>query len=493
MPWDESRAGVASAVRRWKRIAEMRFRGGHNVLLQGRPDGTVEVMPEPERLFLPLRSERFEFDNLCVTGGQEVGPGDVLATDSGNFDVPLLAPRAGRVCLEKAKNHVVLEQIKGPSTQDELNGRDIQHVQRKLGTAAAKRAALVRLGAWQYFHEAHTGEVPDPTDTPQAVLVSTASLEPFLVRGDAQLRARLLNFTRGLEHLQSLLEYQPIYFVIPGVRSEFADLVRNHIRGYAWVKLIEIPPVYPYDDFAILARALELPRSKGPVWAVRTEGMLAVDRALTLGKPCLTRVISIGGTGVVSPAHVEVMTGYPLKTIMDKYVFEPNRRVIDGGILTGKVFDAETLGISTECRGITVLPEHTEREFLGFVRPGFDRSSYSTCFLSVLTHRIRERLTTAMRGEVRPCVSCNFCEDVCPAGISPHLIHKYLYRDLIEEAAQARVDLCVECGLCSYVCPSKIDLRAQFTEARTLIEEERREAQAIADKSAQETTEERSE
>lgn len=471
----------------------MRFRGGHNVLLQGRPVGTVQVMPEPERLFLPVQSERLQFSDLRVTEGQEVDAGDVLATDPDNFDVPLLAPRAGRVRLERAKDHIVLEQIKGPPTQDVLNGRDIQHVQRKLGTAAAKREELMRLGAWQFFYEAHTGKVPDPADTPQAVIVSTASLEPFVVRGDAQLQARLLNFTRGLEHLQSLLEYQPIYFVIPGVRSEFADLVRNHIRGYAWVKLIEIPPVYPYDDFAILARALELPRSKEPVWAVRTEGMLAVDRALTLGQPCLTRVISIGGTGVVSPAHIEVVTGYPLKAIIDKYVFEPNRRIIDGGILTGKVFDAEALGISTECRGITVLPELTEREFLGFVRPGFDRSSYSTCFLSALTHRIRERLTTAMRGEVRPCVSCNFCEDVCPAGISPHLIHKYLYRDLIEEAAHARVDLCVECGLCSYVCPSKIDLRAQFTEARALIEEEKREAKANADKSAEETTEEKNE
>ncbi len=466
----------------------MRFRGGHNVLLQGRPDGTVQAMPEPERLFLPLQSERLRFSDLHVTEGQKVEAGDVLATDPDNFDVPLLAPRAGNVRLEKAKDHIVLEQIKGPPTQDELNGRDIQHVQREFGTAAAKRAALVKLGAWQFFYDAHTGAVPDPGETPQAVIVSTASLEPFVVRGDAQLQARLLNFTRGLEHLQSFLEYQPIYFVIPGVRSEFADLVRNHIRGYAWVKLIEIPLVYPYDDFAILARALELPSGKGPVWGVRTEGMLAVDRTLTLNKPCLSRIISIGGTGVVSPAHIEVMTGYPLKAIIDKYVFEPNRRIIDGGILTGKAFAADALGIGTECRGITVLPELTEREFLGFVRPGFDRSSYSTCFLSSLMYRVRERFTTAMRGELRPCISCNFCEDVCPAGISPHLIHKYLYRDLIEEAAYARVDLCVECGLCSYVCPSKIDLRAQFTEAIKLIAEEA--AEASKEKSVEEPTQE---
>ena len=67
---------------------------------------------------------------------------------------------------------------------------------------------------------------------PQAIIASALSLEPFSARGDAQLHNRLLNFTRGLEQLQSLLEYQPIYLVIPDIKSEFANLIRNHIRGY---------------------------------------------------------------------------------------------------------------------------------------------------------------------------------------------------------------------------------------------------------------------
>ena len=57
----------------------------------------------------------------------------------------------------------------------------------------------------------------------------------------------------------------------------------------------------------------------------------------------------------------------------------------------------------------------------------------------------------------------------------PYLIHKYLYRDLIEEADSARVDLCIECGLCSFVCPSKIELRKQFIEVKELIAKEKEE------------------
>jgi len=453
----------------------MKFRGGHNILLLGRPDGVVRVMPEPEVLYIPLRSRRFVFSEVLIKDGQRVNNGDTLAKDPDNYGVRLLSPRAGVVRLNKVEDHIVLEEVAKHEEHVDISKEELSHIEREMGSAGIKRYRLNVLGAWQFFYDAHTGALPDPLGTPQAIIVSTLSLEPFLARGDVQLHKRLSHFTRGLEQLQSLLEYQPIYLVLPDIKSEFANLIRNHIRGHAWAKMVEIPLTYPYDDFSILARKLGLNRSAEPVWAVRTEGVLAVDRALTLSKPCLVRIVSIGGTGVNSPTHIKVMPGYPIQMIRDKYVFEPFARMINGGILTGELLGTEALGIDTECRGITILPELKDREFLGFIRPGWDRNCYAACYLSSLRERFSERFTTGLRGEGRPCISCSFCEEVCPAGIIPHLMHKYLYRDLIEEVEQARVDLCIECGLCSFVCPSKIDLVRQFIDAKGLIEQEKEE------------------
>jgi len=453
----------------------MRFRGGYNILLKGKPERSISVMPEPDVLYLPLRSRRFAFNELCVKDGEKVNGGDVLAKDTDNYGVPLLSPRTGLVRIGEKEGHIVLDKVAKVGERADIAKGEMEHIEQEMGAAGIKRYKLLTLGAWQFFYDAYTGKLPDPLGTAQAIIVSTVSLEPFLVRGDVQLHKRLLSFTRGLEQLQSLLEYQPIYLVMPEIKSEFANLVRNHIRGYAWVKMLEIPLTYPYDDFSILARRLGLKRAKGPVWGVRAEGVLAVDRALTLTKPCTVRIISIGGIGVHGPTHIKVMPGYPMKEIRERYVFEPDARVIDGGILTGRTVSEETLGVDVECRGLTVLPDREEREFLGFVRPGWDRSCYAPCFLSALRKEFRERFTTAVRGEGRPCVSCGYCDEVCPAGIMPSLIHKYLYRDLIEEADEARVDLCVECGLCSYVCPSKIDIRTQLIEAKDLIAKEKEE------------------
>ena len=453
----------------------MNFRGGYNVQLKGKPAGTVRAMPEPKTLFLPLHSERFNFTDIRVKNGQKVSGGDVLASDPDNYAVPLLAPRTGTVHIEELEGHIVLKDIARLAEHADIAEKEMLHVERKMGASGIKRYKLLSLGAWQFFYDAFTGALPDPLGTPQAIIVSTLSLEPFLTRGDVQIHKRLLNFTRGLEHLQSLLEYQPIYLVLPNITSEFANLIRNQIRGYASVKMLEVPLKYPYDHFTILARRLNLKSDSGPVWAVRTEGVLAVDRALTLTKPCTVRIVSIGGMGINSPTHMKVIPGYPIKKIRESYIFEPAPRIINGGILTGKMLTADTLGVDTECRGITVLRELQEREFLGFIRPGWSRHSYSNCYLSSLRKNFREELTTGLRGELRPCISCNFCEEVCPAGIMPYLIHKYLYADLIEEVEQARVDLCVECGLCSYVCPSKIELRKQLIDAKALIAKEKEE------------------
>ena len=451
----------------------MKSRGGYNILLKGRPNGTVEPLLEPDVLYLPLQSRRFTFSKLCVEDSERVRAGQILAQDPLNYSVPLLAPRAGTVRLDDTENHITLEDVTKAAEEPYYPAEELLHVPKDMGSAGMKRYKLLMLGAWQFLRDAHTGELPDPFGTPRAVIVSTVHLEPFVARGDVQIHKRLSSFARGLEHLQSLLEYQPIYLVMPDIKSEFISRVRELLRGYAWVRLVLIPLRYGLDHFAVLARRLGLKRDpQQPVWALRGAGLLAIDRALTLSRPCDVRIVSIGGPAVESPVHLRTMPGYPLQAILDSRVSSNSVRVINGGVLTGATIPPDQMGLDTECEGLTVLPEHKERQFLGFMRPGFDRRSYSNCFASLCRRSFREPLTTALRGEPRPCISCGFCEEVCPVRIMPHLIHKYLYQDAIEEAEQAGVSLCVGCGLCSFVCPSKIELRAQLLQAQETIRSE---------------------
>jgi len=451
----------------------VKFRGGYNIDLKGRPGDEIKTLPEPDALYLSLRTARFTFSEVCVADGGRVSLGEVLARDPGNYSVPLLAPRAGVVRLKTAENHIVIEDIATTPEEPVRAEETAPHIARQMGSGGIMRYKLLTLGAWQFFYDAHTGSLPEPFRIPQAIIVSTVNCEPYLARGDVQLSRDLQVFSRGLEGLQSLLEYQPIYLVVPDIESAFAWQLREKDRGYARIRIVEIPMKYPNDNFTILARNLGLKPDNGPVWALRTEGVLAVDRVLTASRSCTERIISIGGPAVETAEHVETVYGYPLGQIADSYVGKANARIINGGVFTGRVIRPEQLGLDSECTGLTVLPEATEREFMSFARAGRHKRSYSRfCYLSALRGRFEETLTTAVNGEERACVSCNYCEEVCPAGIMPHLIHKYLYNDDLDEAERARVDLCVGCGLCSFVCPSKIELAAQFADAQDRIRRE---------------------
>ena len=84
----------------------------------------------------------------------------------------------------------------------------------------------------------------------------------------------------------------------------------------------------------------------------------------------------------------------------------------------------------------------------------------------------QESAITNQRGELRPCIACGQCVDLCPAGIMPSFIHKYIYEDDLDRVHYMRIELWVECGICSYVCPSKIDLRQQIIDTKRAIQEE---------------------
>ena len=453
----------------------MKPRGGYNVNLIGGPSGVVEKLSPPEKLCIPLHSRHLKFSELRVADGDSVSSGQTLAVDPEAFSVPLLAPCGGTAGLSRLDGHIVIENLNcppDPAPDPELP----THVPYDSGQAAEKRRKLLELGAWQFVSNARTHQVADPDGTPSAVIVSTVHLEPFVARGSAICTGSINELVRGLEHLQSLLEYQAIHLVLPNVKLELAQDIQKTIRGHAWLKLSEVPLQmrYPFDNQTLLARHLGLfTEGDETVWFIPAAGVIAFDRALTLNRPCTSRIISLAGPVVKDPLHLEVPVGYPIdKIIAGRLTQDDNVRVVNGGILTGTQITEDQAGIDTECSGLTVLETPTVREMFGWLRPGGDRRSFSKCFTSTLKGEFDENLSTSLRGEGRPCVACGQCVTVCPAGIMPNAIHKYLFSDELEQAQRLRTDLCAECGLCSYICPSKIDLYDELVRAKVRIAEE---------------------
>lgn len=463
------------------------MRGGHTPKIAGRPVSTVADVAAPGLLQIDTCIGGVDCDPV-VREGQEVAVGDALARgalEAGSLCLP--SPAAGRVSLvspatnDTTSGRVTLEPRSGGAVSDAL----VRHEPDRI-TADALRDALVRGGVWPLFWSSHAGGVPSPdgSEQPRSIIVSCVSAEPFRARGSVILKHSWEHVMAGMRFLPRLMGVKGVIeFCLTHARHPLAVRIYKELAGQAWVRFRPVPLRYPVEHPTLLNRALRrsVPSvdAADAVWVIDVQGVAAVGACLASAVPLRRRVVALGGPGCEEPRHVSVPVGTPVSEFA---AARGGCKVLRGGLLRGLPVDVETAAVRYDDDAFFFLPEPTEREFIGFMNPGFDRTSILPCFVSRLTGAPDRRVSTLLRGELRPCVACGLCEKVCPARLFPQVLHRLLYGDQIDEAEAAGLERCIDCGLCTYVCPSKIELQEQFTAARQQIREEREEMARAADR-----------
>jgi len=472
----------------------MKIRGGYLPRLQGRPSSDVEECAPTKRLALPLLVRGIRYQP-AVTEGQRVRFGDVLATarwcrqascEGGTVALP--APAAGRVSVETDE--------KGCPVRLSLEVEDdvVEPVAGLLadggrGVGASElRCRLARGGVWALLYESSPRSVPLlDGPPPKAIIVTAVKAEPFRARGNVILARHQELFHAGLGFLERLLEgYGAIHLVLTAEQSPLARETKSAVAGRAWVQATFVPLTYPVENQRVLTKALhELEPGldpEDPIWVLDVQAVVAMARCLVEGVPLAQRMVVVGGPACPQPRHLSVRIGTPVAALLGGSLSE-GVRVLRGGLFTGTVIEPGGEWVEPTDDAFFLLPEQQERPLLGFLRPGLDRDSYAPAFLSTFFPRRPRPAHAGLGGERRPCISCGFCEEVCPAGIMPHLIHRLLALEEpasttgetqpseagLEEAQLLGAELCVNCGLCSYVCPSKLELAHEIEEGQQRI------------------------
>ena len=458
----------------------MKIPGGHLPRVAGRPSSVVTDAPPPEHLAISCLRKGLAYTPL-VQAQQDVTLGAPLArADVHGGQLFLPAPASGRV---------------GSVTEDLITIADPDTSVPSLPgnrpgperiTSGRMRAELAKGGIWPAFWSSGAGGMPalDGSDEPAHIIVNCLATEPFRARGKVVLRRDWHGIVKGIRFLPRLLaEYGTIHIVLTDAMDPVAKMMRRDLTGHARLNFQVVPLVYPVGHPAVISRALRrsLPKTRrgDSIWVVDVHTMRSVGACLTDGTPLHERLVAVGGGGEANPRHVRVRIGTPLSRFLDRAATDPDvALLLRGGLLTGQPVDDLSTGVDYDDDAFFVLPRPGEREFLGFARAGFDRTSIQPCFASRITGAYDRHISTSLRGERRPCIACGLCERVCPMRLLPQVIHRYLYRDAIDQAEAAGLLHCIGCGLCSYVCPSKIEMSDQFTHAKEQVRREHDEAAA---------------
>lgn len=311
------------------------------------------------------------------------------------------------------------------------------------------------------------------------IIVSAVEAEPYGLPAKNLLTSQTKNkFFEGIGNIHESYPRAQITLVFGDDQSSLMGLISADAEKLNWLNLVTIESKYPANikEFAVpQVLGANYPVGYGPAHIgllyLGIKDVFQVAKVVTDKRPADSVQIALAGTGWNKNLVLEVPLGTKIKELTDRYLRKDEMRLVKNSVLTGSVLNPEDV-VTYDTDAIIAIPEDRRRQILFFLRGGKNSDSYTNTFLSSLFPKARKEAGTNLHGEKRACLSCTYCQSVCPSGLIPHMLHKHGERNIINKrVAEYGIFSCVECGLCNYVCPSKVEVLANIKLAKEKLEE----------------------
>ncbi|MBI4335040.1 MAG: 4Fe-4S dicluster domain-containing protein [Candidatus Omnitrophica bacterium] len=458
------------------------FKGGYkfkNYEGQARP--AVIESPIPSRVIIPLKQGFGVEMKPLVKKGDAVFAGQIIARDDTAICSPMHSSVNGVVedirrmnYFKRESSMVIIRSTDSKREISRFTGYSSEWW--KLSTDEIERliylsgvSSLDREGIPTHLKSS----IISPEDVRHLIVHSVGS-EPYNISLELLLEQKgLLHFFEGIKILKRIMPRCDVHLAINAKKTKIVEQLEKLSSDLTWLNIYPLEARYPqgYDEMlvpTILNQKFPYGYSAANIGAValNAQAVIGVYNAVTEGLPLVERIIALCGPSFKENIHVKVRVGTPLSDIISGQLSPDHQnRVVLNSLLTGVLLNDFSLPVDRTFSQIVAIPENNNREFLSFLRGGLRRDSYSRTFLAKWLPVRTKLVDTNKYGEERPCISCGFCEEVCPVRIIPHLLSKYVKRGVIDETLMNyKIFNCIECGLCSFVCPSKIPLLQHMKE-----------------------------
>lgn len=400
---------------------------------------------------------------MQVEEGERVRLGQPLFTDRQNPEVPFTAPGAGIVEAvnrgERRSLQSVVIRLDGDDASRYLQTDDVASL-----SGDDIRANLIASGLWTALRTRPFSKIPAPDAVPAAVFVTAIDTNPLAADPALIIAEAPEAFATGLQALAKLTK-GPVYVctrpdsAIPVPTSEpfrHAEFAGPHPAGLVGTHIHFLAPV----------------SEKRTVWHIGYQDVIAAGRLFATGRLNVERIIALAGPMVRSPRLLRTRLGACIPDLVANELEGSKKRLISGSVLSGRRATGAIAWLGRYHTQVSVLAEGAEREFLGWIRPGLKRYSFTRAYAGHAVHKGRFSLTTTLNGSPRAMVSIGNFERVMPLDILATPLLKAL---LVTDTDSARSLGCLELdeedlALCSFVCNGKYEYGPYLRESLTDIE-----------------------
>lgn len=427
---------------------------------------SIQDMPAPDRVVLPLRQHLGAPAKAVVQVGQRVAVGQVVGEATGFVSAPVHASIAGEVTAIAKYRHpggflaesVVIEARDAAPEGDESPwppepfrmpgaSHDYESMDAEQIRSLIRNAGIVGMGGAAFPTAVKLS--PPKGKKVELLIINGAECEPFLT---CDHRCMLEETDKIVHGVKILMRALGVSSAIIGIEDNKPDAIAVMTKAFAGVLGVTVATCkvkYPQGGEKQLIKALTgrevppppgLPLDVGIV--VQNVGTAArVAEAVMDGITFYERTITLSGSQIAKPANVRVRLGTMLGDVLEfcgGLKADP-AKVIMGGPM---------MGVSLSDLDVPVVKGTS-----GFL------------FFDGLA---------AAELEAGPCLRCGRCVDICPLRLRPAEIAQFIEAGDLDGAEAMHVRECMECGSCSYICPANRWLVQLFRIAKAKLNERKK-------------------
>ena len=315
-----------------------------------------------------------------------------------------------------------------------------------------RKVLCVRVDAdenFGYINQLPYAVSTNPSVQPKAIFVSALRDKPLACSFEYEVEGQEQDFQTGISALAKIAKT----YVGVGVGSKLENVKDAEVTVFEGK--------CPAGNVGVQVNNID-PVNKGEVvWTIGDPSVvLFIGRLFNTGKVDLRRTVALCGSEVKNPAHVDMLVGEELSTLLsNSYDAQKSVRIINGNVLTGRPTTKDGfLGAHTS--EITVIPEGNDAdEMLGF---------------SWLCGKKKYALDARVKGGERHMIMSGEYDKVLPMDIyGEYLIKAIIAGDIDRQEALGIYEVSPEdFALAEFVDSSKLELQRIVREGLNILRKE---------------------